>query len=214
MKHQKNHRSRREFLASGAVAIAASQRIASAAEPGFVDLFNGKDLTGWEGDPFLWKVDDGAIVGKTPGISYNDFLSTEKEYSDFIMRFEILLVDNAGNSGVQFRSHRETGSMAVIGYQADVSETFWGSLYDEKRREVALVQPSEALIKRAIKVNSWNDYEIHAEGKHIVLKLNGITTADYTEEDDSIPQKGIIATQVHSGPPLEVRFRNLRINEL
>ncbi len=214
MKHHNNCWSRRAFLASGAAAVAASQAISSAAEPGFESLFNGKDLTGWNGDPFLWKVDDGAIVGKTPGISYNDFLSTEKEYSDFIMRFEILLVDNAGNSGVQFRSHRESGSMAVIGYQADVSEAFWGSLYDEKRRDVALVQPSEALIKRAVKLNDWNDYEIHAEGKHIVLKLNGVTTADYTEEDESIPQKGIIATQVHSGPPLEVHFRDLRIKEL
>ncbi len=214
MKHHNNRWSRRAFLASSAVAVAASQAISIAAEPGFVALFNGKDLTGWEGDPFLWKVDDGAIVGKTPGISYNDFLATEKEYSDFIMRFEILLVDNAGNSGVQFRSHRKSGSMAVIGYQADVSETFWGSLYDEKRRDVALVQPSEALIKRAVKLNDWNDYEIDAQGKHIMLKLNGVTTADYTEEDERIPQKGIIATQVHSGPPLEVRFRNLRIKEL
>ena len=205
---------RREFLAAGAAAAAALKGAVNAAETGFKPLFNGKDLTGWEGDPFFWKVENGVLVGKTPGIAYNDFLATEQEYADFILRFEILLADNAGNSGVQFRSRRESGSMAVIGYQADISDVFWGALYDEHRRRVMLAQPSEALIARAVKRNDWNDYEIHAAGKHIVLKLNGIVTADYTETDDNIPQTGIVAVQAHSGPPIEVRFRNMRIREL
>ncbi len=214
MRHRKNQGTRREFLAVGAAAAAAFKDAVNAAETGFKPLFNGKDLTGWEGDPFFWKAADGALIGKTPGIAYNDFLATEKEYADFILRFEILLVDNAGNSGVQFRSRRENGSMAMIGYQADISDVFWGALYDEHRRRVMLAQPSEALLKRAVKINDWNDYEIHAEGKRIVLKLNGIVTADYTEKDDAIPQTGVIAVQVHSGPPIEVRFRNMRIKEL
>lgn len=213
MKYLKNHWTRRELLAAG-LASAASRNIVHAAEPGFNPLFNGKDLTGWEGDPFLWKVEDGVLVGKTRRLPYNDFLATQKEYSDFILRFEVLLVDNAGNSGVQFRSRRESGSMAVIGYQADISDVFWGALYDEKRRRVALAQPSPALLERTVRLNDWNDYEIHAAGKHIVLKLNGVTTADYTEQQDDIPQKGIIAAQVHSGPPVEIRFRNMRIKEL
>ncbi len=213
MKHWKNQGTRREFLASSAAAV-VFQGAAHAAEPGFTPLFNGNDLSGWEGDPFFWKVADGALVGKTPGIAYNDFLATEQEYADFILRFQVLLADNAGNSGVQFRSRRESGSMAMIGYQADISDVFWGALYDEHRRRVMLAQPSEALIARAVKINDWNDYEIHAEGKRIVLKLNGIVTADYTEEDESIPQTGVIAVQVHSGPPIEVRFRNMRIKEL
>ena len=214
MRHSENRGTRREFLAAGAAAAAALKGAVNAAETGFKPLFNGKDLTGWEGDPFFWKVENGVLVGKTPGIAYNDFLATEQEYADFILRFEILLVDNAGNSGVQFRSRRESGSMAVIGYQADISDVFWGGLYDEHRRRVMLAQPSEALIARAVKRNDWNDYEIHAAGKHIVLKLNGIVMADYTETDDNIPQTGIVAVQAHSGPPIEVRFRNMRIREL
>ena len=203
---------RRGFLA--AVAAGMALPAADAAEDGFEPLFNGKDLTGWQGDPFLWKVEDGMVVGRSPGIAYNDFLTTTEEYSDFILRFQIQLVDNVGNSGVQIRSRRVTGSMEMIGYQVDVGPSWWGSLYDESRRRVTLAAPSEATIKKALKPTDWNDYEVQASGKHIVLKLNGVVTVDYTEEDESIEQTGLIGLQVHSGPPLEARFRNIRIKQL
>ena len=183
------------------------------AEDGFVSLFNGGDLEGWEGDPFLWKVEDGMIVGRSPGIGYNDFLTTTREYADFVLRFRIRLLDDVGNSGVQIRSRRYPGSMEMIGYQADVGPSWWGSLYDESRRRVMLAEPSEAMRQRALKPDDWNDYEVSAIGKRIVLKLNGVTTVDYTEEDDSLEQTGLIGLQVHSGPPLEVRFRDIRIQE-
>lgn len=176
-------------------------------------LFNGTDLAGWEGDPFLWKVEDGMIVGRSPGIAYNDFLTTEREYSDFLLRFEIHLLDDIGNSGVQVRSRRVAGSMEMIGYQADVGPTYWGSLYDESRRRVTLAQPSEATLRRALKRDKWNDYEVEAVGQRVVLRINGVVTVDYTEDDESLDQTGLIGLQVHSGPPLEVRFRNLRIQE-
>lgn len=203
---------RRGFLA--AVAAGMALPAADAAEDGFEPLFNGKDLTGWQGDPFLWKVEDGMVVGRSPGIAYNDFLTTTEEYSDFILRFQIQLVDNVGNSGVQIRSRRVSGSMEMIGYQVDVGPSWWGSLYDESRRRVTLAAPSEATIKKALKPTDWNDYEVQASGKHIVLKLNGVVTVDYTEEDESIEQTGLIGLQVHSGPPLEARFRNIRIKQL
>lgn len=203
---------RRAFLA--AVAAGMAFPAADAAEDGFEPLFNGKDLDGWEGDPFLWKVEDGMVVGRSPGISYNDFLTTTEEYSDFILRFQIQLVDNVGNSGVQIRSRRVPGSMEMIGYQVDVGPSWWGSLYDESRRRVTLAAPSEATIKKALKPTDWNDYEVQASGKHIVLKLNGVVTVDYAEEDESIEQTGLIGLQVHSGPPLEARFRNIRIKQL
>ena len=191
--------------------IAAASLAAS--EEGFVPLFNGTDLAGWEGDPFLWKVEDGLLIGRSPGIAYNDFLTTVREYSDFILRFEIHLLDDVGNSGVQIRSRRVPGSMEMIGYQADVGPTWWASLYDESRRRVTLAEPSEATLRRALKPDAWNEYEVSAIGNRLVLKLNGIVTVDYTEEDDSIEQKGLIGLQVHSGPPLEARFRNIRIQE-
>lgn len=203
---------RRGFLA--AVAAGMALPAADAAEDGFEPLFNGRDLDGWEGDPFLWKVEDGMVVGRSPGIAYNDFLTTTEEYSDFILRFQIQLVDNVGNSGVQIRSRRVSGSMEMIGYQVDVGPSWWGSLYDESRRRVTLAAPSEATIKKALKPTDWNDYEVQASGKHIVLKLNGVVTVDYTEEDESIEQTGLIGLQVHSGPPLEARFRNIRIKRL
>lgn len=203
---------RRGFLAAVAAGLAVPA--ASGAEQGFEPLFNGKDLTGWEGDPFLWKVEDGMVVGRSPGIAYNDFLTTTEEYSDFILRFQIQLVDNVGNSGVQIRSRRVSGSMEMIGYQVDVGPSWWGSLYDESRRRVTLAAPSEATIQKALKPTDWNDYEVQASGKHIVLKLNGVVTVDYTEEDETIEQTGLIGLQVHSGPPLEARFRNIRIKRL
>lgn len=203
--------SRRGFLAAVTTAIATP--LAATAEEGFVPLFNGKDLTGWEGDPFLWKVEDGMLIGRSPGIAYNDFLTTVREYSDFVLRFEIHLLDDVGNSGVQIRSRRVPGSMEMIGYQPDVGPTYWGSLYDESRRRVTLAQPSETTLRRALKPDDWNEYEVSAIGKRVVLKLNGIVTVDYTETDDSLEQTGLIGLQVHSGPPLEVRFRNIRIQE-
>ena len=201
---------RRSFLAVMSGIAGASL---AASEEGFVPLFNGTDLAGWEGDPFLWKVEDGVLIGRSPGIAYNDFLTTVREYSDFILRFEIHLLDDVGNSGVQIRSRRVPGSMEMIGYQADVGPTWWGSLYDESRRRVTLAEPSEATLRGALKPDAWNEYEVSAIGKRVVLKLNGIVTVDYTEEDDSIEQKGLIGLQVHSGPPLEARFRNIRIQE-
>lgn len=203
---------RRGFLA--AVAAGMSLPAAHAAEDGFEPLFNGKDLDGWEGDPFLWKVEDGMVVGRSPGISYNDFLTTTEEFSDFVLRFQIQLVDNIGNSGVQIRSRRVSGSMEMIGYQVDIGPSWWGSLYDESRRRVTLAAPSEATINKALKPTDWNDYEVQASGRHIVLKLNGVVTVDYTEEDESIEQTGLIGLQVHSGPPLEARFRNIRIKRV
>ena len=202
---------RRAFIA--AISAVPALGIARGAEEGFVSLFNGEDLNGWDGDPFLWKAENGMIVGRSPGIGYNDFLTTANEYRDFVLRFEIHLLDDVGNSGVQVRSRRVPGSMEMSGYQADVGPSWWGSLYDESRRRVTLAKPSEATVRRALKPDAWNEYEVQAIGKRIVLKLNGTVTVDYTEDDDAIEQTGLIGLQVHSGPPLEVRFRNIRIQE-
>lgn len=180
----------------------------------FQPLFDGSGLTGWQGDKSLWLVENGAIVGRSPGIDYNDFLATDRSFGDFILRFQIRLLDNSGNSGVQFRSERIPGETEMIGYQADVGPTYWASLYDESRRRETLAAPDDQTLQRALKPNDWNDYEIYAEGPHIVLKLNGIATVDYTETDAGIPLTGRIALQIHSGPPMEVRFRNIEIREL
>ena len=183
-------------------------------DEGFEPLFNGRDLAGWEGDSLLWLVEDGMIVGRSPGIGYNDFLATEKSYSDFVLRLQVHLVGNEGNSGVQFRSERVEGSMEMVGYQADIGPTWWGGLYDESRRRRMLVEQDADLINKLVRPDEWNDYEIEARAKRIRLKLNGTTTADDEETEEGIAPEGRIAMQVHSGPALEVHFRNIRLRQL
>jgi hypothetical protein len=186
---------------------------AADAEDGFAPLFDGKTLAGWEGDEKLWKAGDGMIVGDSPGIRRNEFLATKKSYGDFELRLEFRLRSGEGNSGVQFRSKRVPDSSEVSGYQADIGEKYWGCLYDESRRNKVLVQ-APAEIDTALHKDDWNRYVIRAEGNRIRLTLNGVATVDYREEDEAIARKGIIALQVHSGGPLRVEFRKLRIREL
>jgi hypothetical protein len=102
----------------------------------------------------------------------------------------------------------------MIGYQADIGPGWWGSLYDESRRRKTLAGPAEELVRKLVRADGWNDYEIEARGPRIRLKLNGTTTVDYEETDPGIPATGRVALQVHSGPALEVRFRNIRLRTL
>ncbi|MDA0833867.1 MAG: DUF1080 domain-containing protein [Planctomycetota bacterium] len=182
-------------------------------EEGFVSLFNGKDLTGWEGNFDLWKVKDKCIVGDSPGIEHNQFLATIEKYDDFELRLEFRLKDGIGNTGVQFRSSRVKDSTEVRGYQADIGEKYWGCLYDESRRRKVLIQAPEKLYD-ILKLDDWNTYVIRAEGSRVKLEMNGFETVDYVEDDAEIERDGIIALQVHSGPPLKIEFRNIRIKKL
>lgn len=182
-------------------------------DSGFVPLFDGQTLDGWEGDKTLWKVVGKEIVGDSPGIPHNQFLATRKSYGNFELQLEFRLNEGKGNSGVQFRSKRVADSSEVSGYQADIGEQYWGCLYDESRRNKVLAQAPAALADK-LKKNDWNTYTIRAVGPRITLAINGVTTVDYTEPDASIPRTGVVALQVHSGPPLRVAFRNIRIKEL
>jgi hypothetical protein len=182
-------------------------------EEGFVPLFDGKSLAGWEGDEELWKAADGMIVCDSPGIKQNEFLATEKSYRDFELRLEFRLREGKGNSGVQFRSRRVDGSSEVSGYQADIGEKYWGCLYDESRRNKILVQ-APTNIEKVLRKDDWNEYVIRAEGDHVKLTLGGLQTVEYHEEDAAISREGVIALQVHAGGPLRVEFRRLRIREL
>lgn len=191
----------------------ADERDTAPAEEGFVPLFDGKSLAGWEGDAKLWKVEDGMIVGDSPGIKQNEFLATKKSYGNFELRLEFRLRKGAGNTGVQFRSRRVEGSSEVSGYQADIGEKYWGCLYDESRRNKILVQ-APADLDKVLRKDDWNQYVIRAQGNHITLSLNGLQTVDYREPDATIAREGVFALQVHSGGPLRVEFRRLRIREL
>ena len=184
------------------------------AELGFTPLFNGKNLDGWDADvPDVWSVRDGMIVGKTATLNFNDFLRTKKSYGDFILRVKFRLVDDKGNSGIQFRSKAVPNSHEVSGYQADCGENYWGSLYDESRRKKTLAQPPAPALAGLDK-SGWNEYTITARSNHITLELNGIRTVDYTETEPGIDRTGFIALQVHRGFPMEADFKDIRIKEL
>jgi Domain of Unknown Function (DUF1080) len=177
-------------------------------------LFNGHDLSGWEQDtPDIWSVRDGMIVGRSPGMKHNDFLRTKKQYGDFILRVRFRLIGGQGNAGIQFRTDPIPNSHEVAGYQADIGQEYWGCLYDESRRKRVLVKPSPESLE-GLQKDSWNQYVITAIGNHITLELNGKRTVDYAEKETGIQQFGIIALQVHGGPPMEVQYKDIEIEEL
>jgi hypothetical protein len=180
------------------------------AQDGFQPLFNGKNLDGWDGDPRMWSVRDGMIVGHTEGVAMTDnsFLISKQPYKNFILRAEMKLRNH--NSGIQFRSEA-LANWVVRGYQADAAEdNYWGNIYDEKGRGT-LVDGWKGKAEKVVKLKDWNDYEIFCDGDHIKLTLNGLVTADL---HDSAHLEGIIAFQLHRGPPMEVYFRNVRIKIL
>lgn len=180
---------------------------------GFVPLFNGKDLTGWEGDTSLWSAREGMLVGTSPGIKHNDFLATEKSYGDFILKFSFRLNGAAGsNSGVQFRSVRIPGH-EMSGYQADIGENYWGCLYDESRRNKVLEKASPKALE-ALHKTGWNHYVIRAIGRKIVITLNGVNSVTYVEPDEAIARTGRIGLQIHAGGPMVIQFKDLLIQAL
>jgi pimeloyl-ACP methyl ester carboxylesterase len=178
---------------------------------GFIPLWNG-DLSGWEGDKQLWALRDGMLVGHSPGIDHNEFLSTTRSYGDFILRLSFKMVEGKGNSGVQFRSVRVPGH-EMSGYQADIGEGYWGSLYDESRRNKVLVAASDEALK-GLNKSDWNDYVVRARGDGITLTLNGKDSVTYRETDANIARDGLLAVQIHAGGPMEVQYKDMYIQPL
>ena len=180
---------------------------------GFQPLFDGKTLDGWEGDTALWSARDGMIVGKSSGLDHNDFLATKADYGDFILQFSFrMLGSEESNSGMQFRSARVPGH-EMSGYQADIGQGYWGSLYDESRRNKILAQASEKVLAEVHK-GAWNHYVVRAMGGHITMSLNGVTSVDYREDDPEIAREGKLAVQIHAGGPMEIQFKDLYIQPL
>lgn len=174
-------------------------------------LFNGKDLSGWvtPDDKSLFSVVDGEIVGRTRGdLKKNEFLATANPYRDFVLKAKVKYKN--GNSGIQFRSTRNPDGV-VSGPQADVAEGYWGLLYEERRRGILERYPEDKANK-LVKHGEWNEFVITAKGKHVTIDLNGTRIIDRT--DEKFDDEGIIALQVHVGPPMEVRYKDIEITEL
>ena len=186
-----------------------------------ISLFDGKTLTGWKvtnpADKDLWKVVDSVITGGdgTQKIESNSYLQTEHEYGDFEFRclFRLSGDSRTGmiNSGIQYRSKVIDNNM--VGYQADIGDGYWGDIYDEHRRG-KLVGGDLSVLKRLLRKDGWNSYIIRVKGNQHTLYINGVKTCDYTEKDPSVPARGIIAIQLHSGGAATIQFRDVTIQAL
>jgi putative heme-binding domain-containing protein len=169
------------------------------------NFFNGKDLTGWNGDKSLWTVENGEIVGRTAGLKHNTFLMSDTSALNFKLTLEVKLVDDAGNSGVQFRTDPLDGYNEVKGPQADIGPGWWGKLYEENGRGLLSKESGEKYLKKG----DWNTYEIEAVGGHVRTWLNGHLCVDL--EDPQGQTRGQFALQLHSGGKTEVRYRNIKL---
>ena len=198
-----------------AIMLAVTVSVVHAQKP--VRIFDGKTFNGWEGNLKYFRIEEGAVVAgnlKTK-IPQNEFLCTKKTYKNFILKLEVKLVGGPkANAGIQIRTKRIPNHHEVIGYQADMGQGWWGALYDESRRRRMLAQPKAGVIEKILKPNDWNQYEIRCEGPRIRLYINGTQTIDFTEADSKIPLTGVIALQIHSGPPTEAWYRNITLTEL
>ena len=223
---------KRPVLSCFLLAVCLLQVSAAAeAEKEFVPIFNGQDLTQWTGEPGWWSVEDGAITAESttakPCVRHTYLIWDGGEPGDFDLRLEFRLV--GGNSGVQFRSRR-VPPWDVNGYQADMdaSGEWTGALFEHARggialrgqrvtidedgtRQVAVLGDPAELLKK-IKSEDWNFYRITAQGDHIALRINGELLAEaFDRMRNQAARRGVIALQMHPGPPMKVQFRKLRI---
>jgi hypothetical protein len=179
-------------------------------------LWNGVDLEGWDGDPDVWRVENGAIVGNiaSDAGSSTTYLVHRGEFGDFALSGEVWL-ESGGNSGVQYRSteNARVGFRAIKGYQFDLGINVWGAIYDQGGGRGDLVAPPPACRKSG-QFDAWNTFEIVARGRLLVQSLNGLECARFEDTSDAGRTTGLIAFQYHHPGGYEVRFRALRIAAL
>ncbi len=226
----------RRLLSIAALPAALVLAGAARAADGWIDLFNGKNLDGWEqhSGTAKYRVEDGAIVGTTVLKTGNTFLCTKRTYGDFILEFEFKVAANI-NSGVQFRSEFYTSETEkeingkkkkfpadrVFGYQYEIDPSpraYTGGVYDEARRGWLADLKDNAAAQKAFKQGDWNKARIECRGDRIQTWINGVKAVDLK---DGMTLRGVIALQVHgigdgkkNPPGEEIRWRNLRLKEL
>jgi hypothetical protein len=209
---------------------------AAAQGDGFRSLFDGRSLDGWSGLAGHWAVEDGVITGQTTAekpIDENTFLIWQGgELEDFELRLQFRI--EAGNSGVQYRS-QDLGNYRVGGYQADIDadHQYLGILYEERGRgilaqrgtRVAIdsggakdVQEqafSETALLQTLRMGDWNEYVIQAQGDRLTQMLNGVTSVEVVDrQTDAARARGILALQLHAGPPMKVQFKDIFLKHI
>ena len=208
-------------------------RAARADAPAGVPIFDGTSLAGWEGNPGFWRVEEGAIVGQTTKerpTKGNTFLIWRQGLvDDFELTLRYRLT--GGNSGIQYRS-KDLGDFIVGGYQADfeAGAKYSGIAYEEKGRGILCPRGERITItadgtklagepigdtdelQKAIRVGDWNDYRIVAKGPRLQHFINGqLMSETLDEQADRRAMQGILALQLHAGPPMKVEFKDIRL---
>lgn len=208
---------------------------------GFISLFDGKSLDGWEGLEGFWSVKDGAIVGAETKehAAPQTFLVCKQTFSNFELHFKYRFATPDGNSGVQFRSKMLIPkTFRVGGYQADMDgkRGYDGTIYDEAgvagnratmsnrgekttwsaqtQRSAEKLPESNAQLKKYILANDWNDVILVADGPHITYTINGHLMTDLTDNSPKALKDGLIALQLHQGFVMEIQFKDLKIKPL
>ena len=197
-------------------------------------LFNGKDLSGWDGNPASWSVQDGCITGVTKAdepLPYNQFLIWR---GGTVKNFELTakIKQSGNNSGIQYRSKelKDVGPWSIGGYQCDVHPDPKNNamLYDERGRAIVaqngqtVIIDSEGtkwLVKETepvkVDVAEWNEYTVIARGNHLIHKLNGKVTVDVIDHQVKERElEGLIALQIHRGPAMKVQVKDIVLKEL
>jgi hypothetical protein len=202
---------------------------------GFVTIFNGKDLTDWEYNPGIWSVENGCLTGQSPeGKPYDkqDYIYWKEEIADFVLKVKYRLTGKGSNSGVQIRSEKRP-NWDCYGYQADMEEApnwtgclfhhsrgavvkrgFKGMITSEGKDETKQFADPTELAQRYKTEGDWNEYEITAKGSVITLKINGELMCEVDEQHKEAAKKGIIAFQMHPGPPMKIEFKDVKIKRL
>jgi hypothetical protein len=206
---------------------------------GFVSIFDGTSLKGWDGDPRFWRVEDGEIVGETTpsnAVTQNNFLIWRGGVlRDFELKLEFRM--NGSNSGIQYRSTElpNIGKWVLKGYQADMdfTENYLGNVHDERGRGVLsrrgevtrIVDGPEfkvvgtigdsTLLRGAMNVTGWNRYHIIARGPVLLQFINAQLMAVAIDEDSkNFTAEGVLGFQMHTGPPFKIQFRNVLYRKL
>ncbi len=200
-------------------------------------LFDGKNLENWKGDRSYWSVEEGAIVGRTTDkqpLKHNIFLIYQAaQPADFELRLEFKI--EGGNSGIQYRSKVVDQQAHIVGgYQADIDATmrYMGILYEERGRGILAERGQRVTVgadgkKQAeqfskadelvkfIHQGKWNHYRIVAKGNRLQHYINDVLMMELTDnQQEKAATKGVIALQLHRGPPMVVRFKNIRCRKL
>ncbi len=204
------------------------------AQDGFKSLFNGKDLTGWDGNPELWKVENGEIVGTTTGpeqLKYNQFLIWR---GGVLKNFElrVKVKQSGNNTGIQYRSREfpETGKWSVGGYQCDIhpaapnnamvyGEKWGGILAQNGQRVVIDPEGKKWLVGEhepvRVDIAEWHEYTVTAQGNHLVHKIDGRMTIDLLDFGTKTQAlEGLLAFQLHRGPAMTVQIKDVMLKEL